>query len=243
MKILTFTSLFPNRAKPNHGIFVFQRMQHLAHRAGNCVKVVAPITYLPNILKNDPQRGWVTQVPRQEFRGDLGTFHPRYFLLPHLMPAHGTLMFMGAYREVVRLHKRDCFDCIDAHYIYPDGFAAALLAERLNLPLFLSARGTDINLFPSFRTIRSLIQWSLRKAAGLIAVSEGLRERMIQLGADPARVKVVGNGVDVQRFYPVPRQEARSRLGVPSEAQMVVCVAGLVPAKGHLPLIEAVAAL
>jgi hypothetical protein len=42
MRILTFTSLFPNSLTPNFGIFVQQRISHFAGR-GNQVQVVAPI--------------------------------------------------------------------------------------------------------------------------------------------------------------------------------------------------------
>ncbi len=38
------------------------------------------------------------------------------------------------------------FDVIDAHYFYPDGVAAARVAQALGLPLVISARGSDINL-------------------------------------------------------------------------------------------------
>lgn len=47
MKILTYTSLFPNSAKPNLGIFIHQCVAHLAARPGNEVQVIAPIPYAP----------------------------------------------------------------------------------------------------------------------------------------------------------------------------------------------------
>src|SRR5262245_39089557 len=41
MKILAFTSLYPNHIWPNHGIFITERMAHFARRAGCEIKVVA----------------------------------------------------------------------------------------------------------------------------------------------------------------------------------------------------------
>ncbi len=38
------------------------------------------------------------------------------------------------------------FDLIDAHYFYPDGVAAVMVAQALNKPVVITARGTDINL-------------------------------------------------------------------------------------------------
>jgi teichuronic acid biosynthesis glycosyltransferase TuaC len=52
MKILVFTSLYPNHIWPNHGIFIKARMAHFARRAGCEIKVVAPIPYFPAININ-----------------------------------------------------------------------------------------------------------------------------------------------------------------------------------------------
>ncbi len=44
MRILPFTSLFPNQAQPTLGVFIYQRTAHLARRPGMRVEVVAPLT-------------------------------------------------------------------------------------------------------------------------------------------------------------------------------------------------------
>ena len=93
------------------------------------------------------------------------------------MLLHGWLMFLGSYLLVRRLHYQLDFDCIDSHYVYPDGFAAVLLGRWLGLPVFVSARGTDMNLFPSFRFIRSIVRWTLDEVAGGIAVCTRCRKR------------------------------------------------------------------
>ena len=81
-------------------------------------------------------------------------------------------MFAGSMSLVRRLHKENRFDCIDAHYVYPDGFAAALLGKKLGIPVIISARGTDINVFPSFKLILahdSVDDATLRGSSGALA--------------------------------------------------------------------------
>jgi teichuronic acid biosynthesis glycosyltransferase TuaC len=241
MKILVFTSLFPNAKRPDFGIFIFQRILHLARRAGNVVEVVAPVPYFPSWIPSS-RWGKYAAVPREERIEGLRVSHPRYPLLPGLfMPLHGVLMFLGSLFAVLRLYRRVDFDCIDAHYVYPDGFAAAIFGKLLGLPVFVSARGTDINVFPSFVHIRRMIVWTLREGAGVIAVSNALKSAMVNLSVSPEKICVIPNGVDTSRFHPIPRSEARRALGLPEEGKMAVCVASLTEAKNHALLIASFA--
>jgi teichuronic acid biosynthesis glycosyltransferase TuaC len=243
MRILTFTSLFPNSAQPELGVFISQRAQHIARLPDTTVHVIAPVPYSPGWLAAKPWRIY-GQIPKKETTGNLETWHPRYALLPGIsMPLHGLLMFLGALSNARKLHRRFAFDCIDAHYVYPDGFAAILLGKILKIPVVVSARGTDINVFPSFRLIRPLIRWTLQQSRGLIAVSSALKDRMVRLGAPAEKIRVIPNGIDVQRFGPVDRREARRSLGIPITGTVIVSVGSLVPAKRHELLIEAIVQL
>lgn len=243
MRVLTFTSLFPNHEKPNLGVFIYQRIAHLSKMPGNHVEVIAPVPYFPRWLRGTRWKK-LGQVPAREQIGDLTVYHPRYLLLPKIsMPFHGFLIFSGTFRLARRLHRQTPFDCIDAHFVYPDGFAAAVLGKLLKLPVILSARGTDINLYPSFKMIRPMIRWALKHSAGAIAVSSSLRDVMVELGFSRESVRVIGNGIDAGRFSPVDPGEARACLGLPGNATILVSVGGLVPRKGFQFLIPAVAAL
>jgi len=157
------------------------------------------------------------------------------------MPLHGVLMFLGSVWQARRLHKTVRFDCIDAHFIYPDGTAAMLLGKVLGLPVVVSARGTDINLFPTFGLIRPMIRWTLRKASGVIAVSASLKQVMLEMGLPSDRIRVIGNGIDPARFRPVDPQEARKHLNIPEGGPTIVSVGSLIPRKGFQYLIPAFA--
>jgi len=241
MKILTYTSLFPNRMQPAHGVFVYQRMAHFARRPGNSVVVVAPVPWVPKFISASNYRK-VREIPHEEQIGELTVYHPRYLLVPRIsMPLHGLLMFLGSCGLARKLQREHGFAAIDAHYVYPDGFAAALLGRLLALPVVVSARGTDMNLFPRFRLIRPLIKWTLRQVAAGIGVCAPLRDEMCKEGLPPERARVIGNGIDLQRFQPVDRAEARRRLGIPEHATVLVAVGALIPRKGFHLLIPAFA--
>lgn len=239
MKILAFSSLFPNAADPNHGIFVYHRTKNLASMPGNQVEVIAPVPALPDWISSARWRRF-KEIRSLETTGNIRVHHPRYILIPKVsMPFHGLLMFAGAQRLARKLHRHEAFDCIAAQYVYPDGFAAVLLGKLLRIPVVVWALGTDINLFPSFPAIRPLIRWTLQQAAGIVTVSTALKKRVVELGAPESKVRFIGNGVDCELFRMCPRDEARRTLGLSSSDKVLVSVASLREAKGHQHVITA----
>lgn len=243
MRVLTFTALYPNKCNRLQGIFIHQRVKHLARRPGNSVEVIAPVPYFPSWIPSERWRRF-SQIPREEEIEGIRVHHPRYPLLPGIsMPAHGMLMHLAAKSLARRLHRERSFDCIDAHFVYPDGYAAVRLGRKLHLPVIVSARGTDINLYPSFRLIRPMLRWTLAEAAGAIAVSASLKTKMGALGIPEDKIQVIANGVDTERFQPCDAKSARQKLGLPEDAMIAVSVGSLIESKGHHLLIGAVAEL
>jgi glycosyltransferase involved in cell wall biosynthesis len=207
------------------------------------VEVIAPVPYSPSWL-TVPRWSEFSRIPHEEEIDGIRVHHPRYPFLPGIsMPAHGMLMYASSLSLARRLHGENTFDCIDAHFVYPDGFAAVRLGKRLGLPVVVSARGTDINVYPSFRLIRPMLRWTLTNAAGAIAVSADLKNKMIALGIPEAKIQVIANGVDTARFHPLETKSARKQLGLPEEGPVAVSVGSLIESKGHHLLIAAVAKL
>jgi glycosyltransferase involved in cell wall biosynthesis len=86
-----------------------------------------------------------------------------------------------------------------------------------------------------------MIRWAMTNADALIAVSAGLREAMVRLGAEPDRVTVLRNGVDLELFRPLHREAVRRELGL--EGRVLLSVGHLIERKRHHLAIEAVAQL
>jgi teichuronic acid biosynthesis glycosyltransferase TuaC len=239
LRILTFTSLFPNSVDPTLGIFIYQRSAHLARYPGINVAVVSPVPWFPRWLKTRRWRS-KSEIPSEEKFGTLVVHYPRYPLLPKVsMPFHALFMFLGSLACVRRLNRTAKIDCIDAHFVYPDGLAAVLLGKVLGVPVTVSARGSDINYFPSFKLIRPMIRWTLAHADRIIAVSAFLKDAMVSLGANPDKIRVIPNGVDADLFRPMSRDEARSNLNLPPGMLLLVSVGALIRLKGHQSLIRA----
>src|SRR5262249_3091493 len=223
-------SLFPNSVQPLLGSFVLKRIQHLQELAE--ISVIAPVPFFPRLNIHSRWSDYA-RIPRREQIGEFQLDHPRFILVPQVsMAIHGISMFAGSVRQVFERIKERRFDLIDAHYVYPDGLAAVMLGKLFRIPVVVSARGSDINVFPTFRTIRPLIRWVLATADAVIAVSHGLKERMVQLGCPAEKITVIGNGVDSTRFQPRPPLVMRRYLGLPLDARIVLSVGHLKENKG-----------
>ena len=236
MRVLVFTSLYPNNIWTNHGIFIKERMTRLAKLDGCAVKVVAPVPYFPAVRLN--WRWQFSRVARREARDGIEVHHPRYFITPKMgMALYGWLMFLSVLPAVKKIQKEFNFEIIDAHYVYPDGFAAVLLGKYFKKPVVVSARGSDVNFYRTFPLICRLLQYVLTKADRVVAVSKALQQSMVQLGIPEEKISYIPNGVDAHKFYPTPKAQARRDLGLPN-GRMILSVGNLTPNKGFDVLIR-----
>lgn len=245
MKILLFSSLYPSAVRPIHGIFVETRLRELMKTGQVEAKVVAPVPWFPSKAKRFGEYAQFAATPRQEQRNGLEVHHPRYLLLPKVgMNLAPYTMALGALATVKCLQREGFdFDLIDAHYYYPDGVAAGLLAKWLGKPFFVTARGTDLNLIPEYPFPRKLILQTAAQASGSIGVCKALMDTLQELGADPGKLHTLRNGVDLERFVPEPRDVARARLGLNTQGPYLLSVGHLIERKGHHIAIEALAQL
>ena len=243
LRIVTFTTLFPNAAQPTHGVFVSNRLRHLV--ASGCVsaRVIAAVPWFPRLLGRW-LRGYESfaQVPDEERHGEIPVRHPRFPVIPKVgMTLAPFLLAAWTFGAVRRLQGAGGFDLIDAHYFFPDGVAATMIGRLLRKPVVITARGTDVNLIPKYALPRRLILWAAGAAAGIITVSEALKDELVALGVAPSRIRVLRNGVDLDMFRPKDRAAARAALGL--DGPTLVSVGWLIERKGHDLIIEALAQL
>ena len=242
MNILVFTSLFPNNEFPNHGIFIQERVRYAHVRNRWNMKVVAPVPYYPPGLG-----GWrkkYRDVLHHEVREGLDVWHPRYVMVPKIgMMLQGVLLFLSVCWKILSLHRTFPFVLIDAHYVYPDGFAAILLSWLTGVPVVVSVRGSDVNLFKDLPIIRHFIVWTLRYADAVIVVSGALKQISIDLGVEEEKIHVIPNGVDPEKFFSVPQKKARRKIRSKEDQFMILMVCHLTANKGVDVLLKSLALL
>lgn len=245
IRTLLFSTLYPSSVRPIHGIFVETRLRELLKSGEVDTRVVAPVPWFPLSGERYGEYGKFAATPRVEKRNGVEVHHPRYFLPPKIgMNVAPYTLALGALPTIKRIIRDGFdFDLIDAHYYYPDGVAAGLLARWLDKPFVVTARGTDLNLIPEYAYPRRLIVRTAERAAGSIGVCAALMTSLAALGAAQEKLHVMRNGVDLDRFKPVERNAARERVGVPGGKKMLLSVGYLIERKGHDIAVKALAKL
>ena len=243
LRILTFTSLYPSAARPRHGIFIESRLKRLVARGGVRASVVAPVPWFPFSGRRWGEYGRMAATPRVDRWSGFDVSYPRYLMLPRIgMGLQPDTMARAGLREVESMLARgENFDLIDAHYLYPDAVAAAIIARRIGRPLVASARGSDVNLIGQLPGPRRRILRAIEESAAVIAVSAALKSALIGMGVPAERITVLRNGVDSELFRPEDRLAARRELGLPADARIVISVGNLVAGKRNDIALEAAA--
>ncbi len=240
--LLVFSSLFPSPQEPLAGVFVRERM----FRVGRVlpVTVVAPQPWFPlQGLLRLWRPGYRPARPVRETMAGIEVVRPRFISVPGVLRRlDGLMMAIAAFATVRRIARQGRADIIDAHFGYPDGYAASLLAGWLRRPLTITLRGTEPR-HAADPALSARLAAALRRADLVFSVSSSLRELAVSLGVAPARTSVVGNGVDLGSFTPIDRREARARLELPEDAQVLISVGALVERKGFHRVVDLLPAL
>lgn len=238
LNILTLSTLFPNGSAPNFGIFVERQTAELASRPEASVTVINPVGMPPWPLSRHKQYQPLRALPARETWHGLDVCRPRFRLIPRIGGAGNPRRIANALLPLVRkLHQQTPFDVIDAEFFYPDGPAAMRLAEALDIPFTIKARGADIHHWGSDAACRALILRAAEKASALLAVSEALKQDMVALGMDGSKIAVHYTGLDQDRFSPVDRVGAKRALGI--EGPLFISTGALIPRKNQDLVIRA----
>jgi glycosyltransferase involved in cell wall biosynthesis len=232
VKVLVVTNLFPTPWDSRRGAFNRQQFQRLAER--HEVDVLTAVDFRERM---DPASA----------DASVAGVHCDYFTFFH-PPGFGRFLnafcfFACLMWQRGRELRKARYDVMLASWAYPDAAGAAWVARLLGIPYVVKVHGSDLNLQAEFRLRRPQIRSALRGAAGVVAVSQALARKAIDLGARPDTVEAVYNGVDTHLFHRGDRNAARLRLNLPADVPIVLYVGNLKATKGCHDLVEAFPAL
>jgi glycosyltransferase involved in cell wall biosynthesis len=131
------------------------------------------------------------------------------------------------------------FDLIYANYYYQT-FFGGILAQVKGIPLVCHLRSYP----PQKRHFPAQIQIGLNSCTSLIAVSQAARSSYLKAGFSPHIIKVVYNGINLERFaMRSDRDITRRALGIPPDAFVVLYAGRITRPKNIEMLIAAFAGL
>ncbi|BDI60730.1 glycosyltransferase [Qipengyuania nanhaisediminis] len=247
--VLSLTTLYPNAVNPRFGAFVASSLEALARRGREHgdwqVSVVNPIG-LPPIAIGRYRA--LSQLDAFSEENGVSVHRPRFTLIPAVGARRNAHAIARAAMPLVeKIHAEDPIDVIDAQFFFPDGPAAAWVARELGVKLSLKARGSDITYWGGFDWAREQMLEAAECADGILAVSEALREEMVDIGMPRDKIAVHYTGLDRDRFRPLEHTRLRAQLGealgfvIPDNAPLLSCVGALIERKGQDIAIAALA--
>jgi glycosyltransferase involved in cell wall biosynthesis len=127
----------------------------------------------------------------------------------------GGARYLTAARELRRRYAGARFDVVHAHHGL-GGWTARALGRRT--PLVVTFHGTDLE----HQVVGHLSRALARSVALPATVSAALARRRLPEGGRSRRVAVLPTGLDLERFHPIPRAEARAALGLAADGRYLL---------------------
>ena len=151
------------------------------------------------------------------------------------IPSLSTFTKAIKYAQIVHAHGHP----------YLTSLLAGKLAKFYGKPFVLTQHNTFIdynNFFNQVELVNDLAvgKQNLNTADKIITISNATKDYVLRLGANPNKIRVIYNGVDLVRFRPQPEQKLalRQKLGLPKDAVVVLTVRRLVYKNGVDTLLD-----
>ncbi len=138
-------------------------------------------------------------------------------------------------------------DVVHSHTWYAN-FAGHLASQLHGIPHVLTAHSLEPlrpwkaeQLGGGYAVSSGIEKLAYENAAAIVAVSAGMRQDILRSypGVDPARVRVIHNGIDVERWRPVDNPEFLRSVGMDPDRPSVVFVGRITRQKGLPYLLRA----
>ncbi|TMQ18749.1 MAG: N-acetyl-alpha-D-glucosaminyl L-malate synthase BshA [Deltaproteobacteria bacterium] len=113
--------------------------------------------------------------------------------------------------HLIELARRESIDLVHLHYAVPHAASALLAAQVLGAAapaMVVTLHGTDVTALGAHPSLHAVTAFALERCAGLTTPSHYLRGQAVDaFGLAPARIEVIPNFVDLERFAPPGRRD------------------------------------
>lgn len=124
-------------------------------------------------------------------------------------------------RRLRDVQRRCASQVLHAHSPVLNGIPALWVGRSLGLPVVYEIRafwedaavdhGTHREGSPRYRAVRALETWVMRRADAVGVISHGLGDEVRRRGISQEKLYYIPNGVDTERFHPLPRDPELTR--------------------------------
>lgn len=237
VNVLVISGTFPSRENPPALIFVKNQIEQLS----KYVNITAVITEPVFVFS---RKGLFVRKKQNYLVNKKSNY--KIYSIPFYLPSGRLSGYVYAYSQFLSvffflLLYRIRAEIVHGHFVYPEGLAAVLIGKLLKWRSIITAHGSDLLVWPEkSKFLKRGVQFALKHSDRIICVSQTLRRKAINLGADESRTIFIPNGLNFEVFRPLSMNRARERLGLPLRKKIVTYIGSMVKIKGVLNLVEAI---
>ncbi len=200
-KILYLSRNYPNNVVGLLGLWVEGLVTAMSEI--HDVRVVAPVPYcppLPKFISYARNR----KIFKRATQNGVDVYCPRYLSPPgYLLHSYvGVLTYWSIVRKIDRYRKEFPFDLIHAHFAYPDGYVAAKLAKRYNVPLVITEHAAWEPWMDDYPKVKKQAVWAVKLSSAVIAGSRYLADTITRFTKQDDKINLIPIGVNTQLFKP-----------------------------------------
>lgn len=244
--ILFISHLYPSIARPYSGAFVREYIRAIANMGVKCT-VISPVSIF------DVRYG---ELPAKiSFDNTIHNNRIKIIRLRSLSFSNKQIFNYNTFKltrksflnTVLRSlnHIEISIDAVYGHFLYPDGYAAINVAEKLKVPSFIAvgeavnSNNTELLGIEPIGYQKAIEEF--RKASGFISVSSLLKDILIhKLKIEKNKIEVMPNGVDLNLFFPRDKVKMRKKFNLPLDKTIIIFVGHFENRKGPQRILEAV---
>lgn len=243
IRILVLSHMYPRVDDPISGNFIHYNACSIRSK-GFDVTVLTPLPYVPIFLSKSEKYSRYMKTPFESYISGIHVFYPRYLRFPGagFHPFSCYTMYYGVQGIIKKLIHDFKPHILHAHTATPDGYVGLLLRRKFRIPLVVSLRGSDVNVYPyRNRLTFFLTSKVIAEANKVTAVSGALKSAAERIARPQNGIEVIYTGCDLERFSfnEADRVTLREKLGIPSESPVLIFVGHILKTKGVFELLKA----
>lgn len=243
MKVCILTHTFPRYDKDIAAPFMDGVARGIS-QSGNEAFVLTP--YSPYFRKTSKPYEVITykyifpkslhKLGYSDTLSDDKTIKPLMWFLSPFMIIFGTL-------ALYKLVKKKKIDIINAHWILPNGFMAAIVSILTKVPVVQTLPGSDVYIANKNIVFRLMVAIATHRARAITSNSKQLLDDLAKITNQNIKEKSyqIIYGVNPKKFKPnrVKNNRLRNKIGINRDSIVILGVGRLVAKKGFYYLVKA----
>lgn len=241
MRILFISTTFPDAMSPARGTYNSALCAALA--VEHEVRVISPRSFLEAIPAQ--LRHGTYRLPKPLQQLGIQASYPTFWHTPGVLQEKlGDQMWWSVHHAVRLAIDEFQPDAVLSYWAHPEGEVGVRAAHLADVPSAVIIGGSDVLVLPKLPKRGDRVRDVLLQSSNVITVSNGLREKVIELGVHPDRVNTIYQGINPEEFHHrISRAAAQASLDLSPESKHLVWVGRMVPVKAMDLLVDAAALL